>query len=123
MRFYKGDTVIPVSEWSNEAYKPIAKAESLCGRKDSSKGRVNGINGNVDLNVAYYDIKHLVVEMEYYPTPKFTLIDSLNKIGVDSSYTNRKKIAIANGIQNYSGTAAQNTNLLSLLNSEILKKV
>lgn len=121
-RYYKGDTVVPVSEWPNEAYKPVAKAGSLWGWQDTSKGRVNGINGNVDLDVSYYDIKHLVVEPEYYATPEFTLIDSLNKIGVDSSYSNRKRIAIANGIQNYSGTAAQNTDLLSLLNSGILKK-
>ena len=39
-------------------------------------------------------------------TPEFTLIDSLNKININSSYANRKKIAIANGISNYSGTAA-----------------
>lgn len=121
-RYYKGETVVPVSEWPNEAYKPVAKAGSLWGWQDTSKGRVSGINGNVDLDVAYYDIKHLVVEPEYYATPEFTLIDSLNKIGVDSSYNNRKRIAIANGIQNYSGTAAQNTDLLSLLNSGILKK-
>lgn len=121
-RYYKGDTVIPVSEWPNEAYKPVAKAGSLWGWQDTSKGRVNGINGNVDLDVAYYDIKHLIVEPEYYTTPEFTLIDSLNKIGVDSSYNNRKRIAIANGIQNYSGTAAQNTEMLSMLNDGILKK-
>ena len=121
-RYYKGDTVIPVSEWPNEAYKPLAKAGSLWGWQDTSKGRVNGINGNVDLDVAYYDIKHLIVEPEYYTTPEFTLIDSLNKIGVDSSYNNRKRIAIANGIQNYSGTAAQNTEMLSMLNDGILKK-
>lgn len=121
-RYYKGDTVIPVSEWPNEAYKPVAKAGSLWGWQDTSKGRVSGINGNVDLDVAYYDIKHLVVEPEFYATPEFTLIDSLNKIGVDSSYNNRKRIAIANGIQNYSGTAAQNTEMLSMLNDGILKK-
>lgn len=121
-RYYKGDTVVPVSEWPNEAYKPLAKAGSLWGWQDTSKGRVNGINGNVDLDVAYYDIKHLVVEPEFYDTPEFTLIDSLNKIGVDSSYNNRKRIAIANGIQNYSGTAAQNTEMLSMLNDGILKK-
>ena len=76
----------------------------------------------MDLDVAYYDIKHTKVAPEYYATPEFTLIDSLNKVGADSSYNNRKKIAVANGIQNYSGTAAQNTELLSLLNEGILKK-
>lgn len=121
-RYYKGNTIVPVSEWPNEQYKPAAKAGSLWGWQDTSKGVVSGIKGNVDLDVAYYDIKHSVIETEYYATPEFTLIDSLNKIGVDSSYNNRKRIAIANGIQNYSGTAAQNIEMLSMLNDGILKK-
>ncbi|MCH5280917.1 MAG: hypothetical protein J1E61_05560, partial [Lachnospiraceae bacterium] len=53
----------------------------------------------------------------YYPIPQFTLVDSLNNIGVDSSYEYRKKIAAANGISDYSGTAEQNLKMLALLNS------
>ena len=43
-------------------------------------------------------------------------MDYLNSVGQDSSYTNRAKLAAANGISNYTGTAAQNTQLLSILN-------
>lgn len=41
-----------------------------------------------------------------------SLVDYLKSIGEDSSFANRKKLAKEYGIKNYSGTAAQNTNLL-----------
>lgn len=79
----------------------------------SSKGSVPGVKGNVDMNYYYGEFKK---KIEYYEAPEFTLLDSLNKIGVDSSYQNRKKIAKANGIENYSGTAEQNIQMLQMLN-------
>lgn len=54
----------------------------------------------------------------YYPkcgSSYSSLVDALNSIGVDSSMTNRTKIAALNGITSYSGTADQNTKLLDLL--------
>lgn len=51
-----------------------------------------------------------------------SIVTALNSIGVDSSYSNRKKIATANGISGYSGTASQNTKMLSLLKQGKLKK-
>lgn len=39
----------------------------------------------------------------------------------DTSFSNRTKIAVANGITNYTGTAAQNTTLLTLLKTGKLK--
>lgn len=54
----------------------------------------------------------------YFPacSSSFTsLVDALKSIGVNSSYEYREKIAIANGISNYSGTGEQNTKLLTLL--------
>jgi ABC-type bacteriocin/lantibiotic exporter with double-glycine peptidase domain len=61
----------------------------------------------------------------YYP--KYTgssssIVTALGAVGVDSSYSNRAKIAAANGISNYSGTAAQNTQMLNLLKNGRLKK-
>ena len=41
--------------------------------------------------------------------------DALKKRGVSSSFSYRKKIAKANGIKNYTGTASQNTKLLKLM--------
>jgi hypothetical protein len=46
-----------------------------------------------------------------------SIVDGLNKIGVNSSKSSRTTIAKANGISNYTGTASQNTKLLSLLKS------
>ena len=49
-------------------------------------------------------------------------MDGLKAVGADSSFSNRKAIAAANGISNYSGTAVQNTALLSLLKLGKLRK-
>ncbi len=46
-----------------------------------------------------------------------TVLDELN---VDSSMVYRKRIALANGIEDYSGTAEQNTHLLKLLRQGML---
>ena len=51
-----------------------------------------------------------------------SIVTALNSIGVDSSKANRTKIATLNGISNYTGTAAQNTKMLSLLKSGKLIK-
>lgn len=107
----------------SDKYKPDAKgASKLWGWQFSSKGTVPGISGAVDLDICYFDITEKEVEAEYYNTPEFNLIDSLNKIGVDSSYANRRRIAEANGIENYKGTAEQNLNMLELLNNGKLIK-
>lgn len=52
-----------------------------------------------------------------------SIVDGLKAIGVNSSYSNRAKIAKANGIKNYTGTSSQNTKLLNLLKAGKLKKV
>jgi len=87
----------------------------------SSKGSVPGIKGNVDMNICYEDVKEEVI-IEYYPLPVFTLTEHLKKIGVDSSFNNRKKIATTNGIANYTGTKEQNEYMLELLvNGKLIK--
>lgn len=122
-RYYNGYNVMDFSQNPNEKYKPkVADGSKLWGWQYTSSGRVDGIKGNVDLDIAYYDIKETEVAPEYYDTPEFTLIDSLNKIGADSSYQGRKWIAQKNGIANYKGTAEQNLKMLDLLNSGKLIK-
>lgn len=122
-RYYNGYTPMELSQNPNANYRPkVADGSKLWGWQYTSSGRVDGIKGNVDLNEIYYDIKKSKVSMEYYSTPEFTLIDSLNKIGVYSSFANRKNIAKANGISNYTGTAEQNIHLLKLLNEGKLIK-
>ncbi len=56
--------------------------------------------------------------ISYYSKTSYTgvsIIDGLKSIGVDSSFINRTKIAIKNGITLYLGTANQNHKLLELL--------
>lgn len=96
----------------SENYKPCADCD---GWQFTSSGVVDGINGRVDMNIFYGDIVIPNVAPEYYETPEFTLIDSLNKIGVDSSYKYRAKIAEVNNIVGYCGSAEQNTYMLQLL--------
>lgn len=53
----------------------------------------------------------------YFPVVKInscSIVDCLRSINVDSSFSYRKKIAVANGIANYKGTAPQNDKLVSL---------
>ncbi len=50
-----------------------------------------------------------------------SIVDLLNKIGIDSSYNNREMIAKLNGINNYSGTATQNIKMIKLLKEGLLK--
>lgn len=45
----------------------------------------------------------------------YSIVEALKQIKVDSSFTYRSKLASANGIKNYKGTATQNTTLLNLL--------
>lgn len=121
-RYYNGYTPFDLSQNPNEKYKPTVKAGDLWGWQYTSSGKVDGISGNVDLDICYHEIGQVEVKPQYYDTPEFTLIDSLNKIGVYSSYENRKKIAADNGITNYSGTADQNLRMLKLLNDGKLIK-
>ena len=44
-----------------------------------------------------------------------SIVDYLKSIGVDSSYSNRKKLAAKHGIKGYSGTPSQNLTLLKKL--------
>lgn len=62
----------------------------------------------------------------YYPKcdkSYTTLSAALDSINVDSSKAHRTKIATANGIKSYQGSAEDNTKMLNLLRSGKLKKV
>lgn len=60
---------------------------------------------------------YLVIPKAVKETPKGdqktdSIVTYLNSIGVNSSFTNREKLAKKHGISNYKGTASQNTSLL-----------
>ena len=57
-----------------------------------------------------------------YDSGGVSLVDALNEIGANSSYSAREAIAAANGIDEYEGTREQNIYLLNLLKKGKLKK-
>lgn len=78
----------------------------------------DGITGLCDFNEVKGDpmwFKAPAPEKKYYKKAKgATLIEALDSIRVDSSFSNRKKIAKKNGIKLYMGTKAQNLILYRL---------
>lgn len=61
----------------------------------------------------------------YYPAytgKNTTLSEALASLGITYTYSFRKKIAKANGISGYVGSAAQNTQMYNLLKAGLLKK-
>ena len=52
-----------------------------------------------------------------------SIVDALKSIGINSSYSYRKKLAQANNIKNYHGSYFQNIQMLNLLKQGKLKKV
>ena len=63
--------------------------------------------------------------MSYYPACKESfesIKDALESINEDSSFNNRKKIAILNGIKDYQGSPEQNIDLLNRLKQGKLLK-
>ena len=75
--------------------------------------------------VHFFRLKTKEPTTQYYKkyTGKTTsIVDALVAIGVNSSFAYRRKIAAANNIKLYVGTAKQNTLMLSLLKQGRLKK-
>lgn len=106
-----------------------AKPTGISGTYDiwqyTSDGSVPGINGRVDMNLCYRNFPGEIegtVKVEYFPKYEETLAIALSALGIDSSYTFREKIAEANGISNYTGTAEQNKAMLALLKEGALIK-
>lgn len=100
--------------------------EVINGKWGNGDVRENGLKA---AGYNYQTIQNRVNEILGIDTVRYykafnnsSIVDGLKSIGVDSSFNNRKKIAAANGISNYSGTPAQNIKLLSLAKQGKLKK-
>lgn len=107
-----------------DKYKP-APSQPLVAWQYTSKGRVDGITGSVDLNVCYIPFWETQAP-EYYLQDIWhgtSISKALESIGEDGSYQHRVQIAAANGIVGYAGTAEQNTHMLNLLRTGQLRKV
>lgn len=91
-----------------------AKLENAGYNYSEVQAEVNKQLGATSTAVSYYPA---------YTGASQSIVDALKAIGVDNSMTNRKKIAAKNGIGNYSGTATQNTTMLTLLKKGNLVRV
>lgn len=120
-----GHYIVIDSYKSKKGYKVLDPySRGLCGYHTASD-----FDGKVKI---FYLIKKPVKKSKktvstvtYYKVPakKYaSIVDALGSIGVNSLISNRKKIAKANGIPDYSGTAEQNQKLLEKLYAGKLKK-
>ena len=98
--------------------------KSIAIHQYTSNGVLPGYSGKLDLDIAYmtknaWDRYARPVTpnkvVEYYQKYEETLVGVLCSMGIDNTFEYRKKIAAANGVNNYTGTAEQNMNILSLL--------
>ena len=90
----------------------------------TSSGKVNGISGNVDMNILYKDIfenrggiddtREDLPDLSDYNGS--SIVDGLKSVGYDSSFDSRKELYLKAGFTDlYKGTAVQNENLLGVL--------
>ena len=94
--------------------RPANQSEAACKYRASlGEAIYNELHTNNEITDEFY-------KADYEGS---SIIDALKSIGVDSSKAFRTKIAKANGIENYTGTAAQNKKMLSLLKAGKLRKI
>lgn len=107
--------------------KSIGKDSSFAVRKQyAAQYGISNYSGTAAQNTQLLNLMRggsAPEDSSYYQAfSNASLVDGLKSIGVDSSFTYRQKIAAANGIGNYSGTASQNTTLCNLAKQGKLKK-
>ena len=100
-------------QWGNGEERKI-KLTNAGYDYSAVQAKVNEILG-VDTSITNY---YPAISSDYN-----SIVEALKSIGVDSSFNNRKKIAVKNGINNYTGTATQNIELLDKLKAGRLIKV
>lgn len=136
-RYYNSNKRMQIATNPNQEKKPAA---ANIAWQYTSSGRFpqvisTGNSGNFDLNVLYKEpiakkveentkkpVKKKIVYYPKYKGKSKSLVDALKSLGINSGKNNRKRIAVLNGIKNYSGTATQNTRLLNLLKKGKLVK-
>ncbi len=90
-------------DWGNGAER-VTRLQNAGFDPVAVQARVNEIKGVAPAVSANYFAK--------YCGTSGSIVTALKAVGEDSSYLYRRKIAAANGIENYSGTADQNVALL-----------
>lgn len=126
------DTLAPVQDKDQLPYTTVNKGDTLSGigRKLGVDWKdiaaVNGMSAPYTLHIGQkLYIPSKASAQPYYPAytgKKATLAVALTSLGINSSYSFRAKIAAANGITLYIGTATQNTKMYNLLVAGLLKR-
>ena len=115
---YKGVSIV-------DGLNSVGYNSSYASRKElAGKLGIANYTGTAEQNTQMLNLLRGAT-VSYYPACNYTgtsIVEGLKEIGIDSSYSNRKKIANLNGINNYTGTASQNTQLLNLLKQGKLRK-
>ena len=99
----------------------------------TSKGTCPGLPAEVDLNRLtglkpeyWFTLPFKKkVENEFYKAcdaDEVSIVEALESVGGNGSYSSRKKIAEANGIKGYKGSYSQNVKMLSLLKEGKLRR-
>ena len=110
----KGDTLSKIAKANNTTVAELVKLNSIKNPDIINVGDILKIAKKEKTKISYY--KKCAASCE-------TITKGLQNIGVDSSYQYREKIAKANNISNYSGTAEQNIKMLKLLKDGKLIKI
>ena len=108
----KNVTHVAIYAGNNKIYE--SKGSSVNTKSNPGKGVVLSKLTRTDIVGIKRVAKSTTTTVTYYPASKVatnSFIDALKHIGVDSSFSNRKKIAAVNGYPNYTGTSSQNGDL------------
>lgn len=124
------DLLCGASRYKGAANNPDAKSTITAiknGGYATSPTYINTIMSiyNKYPEIAALDLEFLGVSCNYYPKyngKTKSIVEALKSLGVDYSYKYREKIAAANGIANYIGTADQNILMLKKLKDGVLKR-
>ena len=109
----KGDTLSRIGKRMEVAWKDIADLNGLVSPYTLHVGQKLYIPSKTSTH-PYYPA---------YTGNKTTLAVALTSLGINNSYSFRAKIAKANSIDGYIGTATQNTHMYNLLVAGLLKTV
>lgn len=126
LKYKVGDMVtingVYISSTSENRLTPLINTGIITRVIENAKNPYLLNNGNIGWVNDSVIIRN-VVYLENKTYTGSSIVEALNQINIDSSYNYREKLAIANGIENYRGTANQNIILLNKLKIGTLIKV
>ena len=128
-----GDTLSSIAKKYNMKYQDLAKFNNIPNPNKIYVGQKIMIPSTKTTTPNIPNVTQPVTKpvtttptVSYYKKASYkgaSIVEGLKSIGVDYAFNYRAKIAKANGIIGYTGTAKQNTILLDLLKAGKLKKV